>query len=83
MSILFIFLSIVLAVNCLLLVTVVLMQKKKASGISGAMAGGGAAAGSTYWDKNKGRSAEGQLEKYTKILGVSFFVITFAMGFIR
>lgn len=83
MSILFIILSIALAINCVLLVTVILMQKKKASGISGAIAGGGAAAGSTYWDKNKGRSAEGQLERYTKILGISFFLITFAMGFIR
>ena len=83
MNILFVILSIMLAVNCILLVTVILMQKKKASGISGAITGGGSAAGSTHWDKNKGRSAEGQLEKYTKMLGISFFIITFAMGFIR
>ena len=56
------------------LIVVILMQSKNASGLSGAL--GGMGQSNTYWDKNKGRSLEGKLTKYTKIfaasLGISF-----------
>ena len=86
MSPLFIILSVLLIATCITLVSVILMQKKRASGLSGALSGsGGAGAGgsSTYWDKNKGRSLEGQLELYTKIAAALFFVLTFLFAFIR
>ena len=52
------------------LIVVILMQSKNASGLSGAL--GGMGQSNTYWDKNKGRSLEGKLTKYTKIIYCSF-----------
>jgi preprotein translocase subunit SecG len=37
----------------------------------------------TYWDKNKGRSLEGTLEKYTKIGIAIFFIVTAVTWFIK
>ena len=53
---------------CIALSIVVLMQESKQQGtISGAA--------DTYWGRNKGRSMEGKLVLFTKILGVAFFVL--------
>ncbi|MCL2570799.1 MAG: preprotein translocase subunit SecG [Defluviitaleaceae bacterium] len=66
MSTTFIILSIVFAVACLALISAILLQKKRDAGGVGSIAGMGNVA-ETYWDKNKGRSMEGSLEKWTKI----------------
>ena len=60
----FILISIVITV-------VVLMQESKQKGLSGAISG----AADTYWGKNKGRSIEGKLVLFTKILAIAFIVI--------
>ena len=52
------------------------MQEGKSAGLSGAISG----VADTYWGKNKGRSMEGKLEKYTKILAVAFFVLAIVCG---
>lgn len=83
MSILFILLSVLLFLVCIALIGVVLMQSKNSSGMGSAMAGAGGGSGQTYWDKNKGRSMEGQLEKYTGILGILFFILSFALTIIK
>jgi len=60
----------------------ILMQKKRA-GLSGSFSGMGASSPApTYWDKNKGRSLEGSLEKYTKIGGAVFMVVALALNLI-
>ena len=46
------------------------LQEGRSQGL-GAIAG----AAESYWGKNKGRSMEGNLEKWTKILMVVFFVL--------
>ena len=46
------------------------MQEGKSAGL-GAISG----MAETYWGKNKGRSMEGMLVKYTKWLAVAFMVI--------
>ena len=71
MSIPYVILSIIFLLGCMALITVILLQKKRAGGI-GSVAGMGNA--DTYWDKNKGRSMEGALEKWTKIGGAVFFI---------
>ena len=48
---------------------IILMQEGKSQGL-GAISG----MADTYWGKNKGRSIEGGLEKFTKIAAVLFFV---------
>ncbi len=61
------------------LIVVILMQSKNASGLTGALGGMGQT--NTYWDKNKGRSLEGKLTKYTKILATLFIIIGLAISF--
>ena len=67
-------LSIVYIVVSLLLIVLVLMQQKKSAGL-GSLSGMGSTP-NTYWDKNKGRSLEGTLHRYTKILGGVFIVLS-------
>ena len=63
LTVVFIILSIVITVT-------ILMQEGKSAGL-GAIAG----AADTYWGKNKGRSIEGKLVLFTKILAIAFIVI--------
>ena len=56
---------------CIFITFIVLMQESKQNGLSGAISG----AADTYWGKNKGRSMEGKLVLFTKILAVAFIVI--------
>lgn len=63
-------LMVIYIIVCIALVILVLMQEGKSAGL-GAVSG----AAETYWGKNKGRSMEGRLVKYTKILAVLFFIL--------
>ena len=81
MSALFVFLSIVYIIVCVSLITVVLLQKKRTAGIGAGTAGMGAH--QTYWDRNKGRSLEGALERYTKILGTIFIILSLILTVVR
>ncbi len=56
---------------CIILTVIVLMQEGKSAGL-GAISG----AAETYWGKNKGRSMEGKLVKFTKYLAIGFMVIS-------
>ncbi len=66
-----IFLMGVFILVCIFIAILVLMQESKQNGLPGAISG----AADTYWGKNKGRSMEGKLIMFTKILVVAFFVI--------
>lgn len=70
MAVLKIVLTVFFIFVCLALVVLVLMQEGKSAGL-GSISG----AAETYWGKNKGRSMEGRLVKFTKILAVLFMVI--------
>lgn len=74
MSPLFIGLSVVFILGCLLLIAAILLQKKRSAGSMGSIAGMGNVA-DTYWDKNKKRSGEGQLEMLTKVGAVVLAVV--------
>ncbi len=65
------FLTIIFIIVSIVLTILVLMQEGKSAGLSGAISG----VADTYWGKNKGRSMEGRLVKYTKILAVLFFIL--------
>lgn len=75
MAVLKTILTIVFIVVCIALVALVLMQEGKSAGL-GAISG----AAETYWGKNKGRSMEGQLVKFTKILAVLFMVLAVVLN---
>ncbi len=70
-----IILTILFIIVCIALVVLVLMQEGKSAGL-GAISG----AAETYWGKNKGRSMEGQLVKLTKILAVSFILLSIILN---
>jgi preprotein translocase subunit SecG len=80
LNVLVILISIVYILGCAAVVTFILLQKKRSAGLGGLS---GMGQSQTYWDKNKGRSLEGSLEKYTKIgIGV-MFAVTVATWFVR
>ncbi len=65
---------------CLLglaLAAIILMQEGKSQGL-GAISG----MADTYWGKNRGRSVEGGLEKFTKIGAVLFFLVALVLDVI-
>ncbi len=81
MSALYIVLSVLYGLSCVALITVILLQKKRSAGLGNTMSGMGSS--QTYWDKNKGRSLEGTLEKYTKLLGFVFFALSFILCLVK
>ncbi len=79
-DVLTIILSVAEIIISIALIIVILMQSKNASGLTGAL--GGMGQSNTYWDKNKGRSLEGKLTKYTKILATLFVIFALIIAFI-
>ena len=72
-------LTVVYVINCLVLIVICLMQSKDDEGASGAIVGGSS---SSFYEKNKGRTKEGKLKRLTIILGISFVVLTIALGIV-
>ncbi len=70
-----IILQVVFIILCIALTVLVLMQEGKSAGW-GAISG----AAETYWGKNKGRSMEGKLVKFTKYLAVGFMVLAIILN---
>jgi len=75
MSALFIVLAIVYVLGCFSLVMAILLQKKRSAGGMGSVAGMGNV-NESYWDKNKSRSAEGTLERWTEIGAVLLAILS-------
>ena len=69
--------TVIYIINCLVLIVICLMQSKDDEGASGAIVGGSS---SSFYEKNKGRTKEGKLKKWTIILGISFVVLTIVLG---
>ena len=63
-------LTILFAIDCVVLTVIVLLQEGKSAGL-GALSG----ASDSYWGQNKGRSMEGLLVKLTKIMAVAFILL--------
>ena len=63
------------------IIVFVLMQQSRENGLSGAIAGG-SANNDTFFGKNKGRTKEAQLSRFTKFLGIGFFVLSVAAVFL-
>ena len=64
---------------CLVIIIICLMQSKDDEGASGAIVGGSS---SSFYEKNKGRTKEGKLKKWTIILGIVFIVLILILGII-
>jgi preprotein translocase subunit SecG len=76
-----ILIGILLVITSVAIVILVLMQQSRRAGLSGAISGGA----ETFFGKNKSNSVEAKLSRFTKILGVVFFVValfcTFLLAF--
>ena len=68
--------TVVFIAICIALVILVMLQESKSNGLTGTVGG----MADTYWGKNKGRSMEGKLVKWTTILTVVFFVLTVVLN---
>ena len=63
----------------LAIIVLVMMQKQDDQGLSGTITG---AAANNFLDKNKGRTREGKLKKWTIIFGIIFAVITIVLNIV-
>lgn len=75
--------GILLIISSIAIIAIVLLQEGRSAGLSGAIAGGA----DTFFGKNKGRTMEAKLVKWTKIIAISFFAIvltaTLVMMFVK
>lgn len=72
-----ILLTVIFIFVCIALVVLVLMQEGKSAGL-GAISG----VAETYWGKNKGRSMEGTLEKFTKFAAAAVLLLALVLNMI-
>ena len=75
MRILKIALSVIFVLVAIILTVIVLLQEGKSQGL-GSIAG----MADTYWGRNKGRSMEGNLEKFTKFAALIFVVLAVVLN---
>ena len=68
-------LSIIFVLIAIALTVIVLLQEGKSQGL-GSIAG----MADTYWGRNKGRSMEGNLEKFTKFAAILFVVLAVVLN---
>lgn len=69
--------TVIYVINCLVLIVICLMQSKDDEGASGTIVGGSS---SSFYEKNKGRTKEGMLKRWTIILGITFVILTIILG---
>lgn len=67
--------TILFIIICVALSAIILLQEGKSAGL-GSISG----MADSYWSKAKGRSMEGQLEKITTVLAISFLIVTFVLN---
>lgn len=62
----------------IIIIAVVLLQEGHRQGINGAISGGA----DTFLSKNKARTVDAFLGRWTKFIAIAFFVLTIAANFI-
>lgn len=75
MAVLETILSVIYVILGVAIAAVILMQEGKSRGL-GALGG----IADSYWGKNKGRSMEGALERFTKYGAIAFMLITIILN---
>ncbi|HIQ91908.1 MAG TPA: preprotein translocase subunit SecG [Candidatus Copromonas avistercoris] len=70
-----IILTVIFVILCIAMTVIVLMQEGKSAGL-GAISG----AAESYWGKHKGRSMEGNLEKFTRVSAILIFVLALVLN---
>lgn len=70
--------TIIQVLLCLALIAVVMLQSGKSAGLSGAIAGGA----DTFLSKNKAKSLDAKLARWTKWVAILWIVITLVLSLI-
>ena len=73
-------LTVIYIIVCLAIIVLTFMQKKEQAGLSGTIAG--SSSSENFYEKNKGRTKEGSLKKWTVIMGIVFLVLTIGLGIV-
>ena len=72
-------LYIIYAIICVAIVIITLVQKSEnVAGASQAITG--SSSNNNFYDKNKGRTGEGMLKRWTIILGIIFAILTIVLS---
>ena len=69
-------LTIVHIIVCVALILIVLLQSGKSAGLSGSIAGGA----ETFFGKNKGRTLDGILSKWTTVAAIVFVITSILLA---
>lgn len=67
--------SIIHILFCVSIIIIVLLQSGKQAGLSGSIAGGA----ETFFGKNKGRSIDAMLSKYTAFAAIAFLITSIVL----
>lgn len=76
MDIVRIVLIVVFIIVSLILIVLTMMQSKDDAGASSTITGGAG----NFYEKNKGKTKEGKLKKWTIVLGIIFVLLCIALG---
>ena len=76
MSIPKLIITVIQVLSCIFLVAVVLLQSGKSAGLSGAIAGGA----DTVLSKNKAKSWDAKLARWTKWVAIGFILLTLVLN---
>ena len=71
-------LTVIYIIVCISIIVLTFMQKKGQAGLSGAIAG--SSSSENFYEKNKGRTKEGSLRKWTIIQGIVFAVLSLVLS---
>lgn len=67
-------------VICIAIIVLTFLQSKQSAGASGTIVGGESSEGGNFYEKNKGRTKEGKMRRWTIILVVIFALYSIALG---
>ena len=73
-----IILTIIHLILCISLIAIVLLQSGRSAGLSGSIAGGA----ESFFGKNKGRTIDAMLSKYTKFAAIVFIITSIVLTFL-
>ena len=73
-------LIVIYVIVCLVLIIIASMQNSQDDGASSTIMGGSAQ--DSFYERNKGRTKEGKLKKWTIILGVIFLILSVVLGIV-
>lgn len=72
-------LNIIQIILSISLIVIVLLQSGKSAGLSGAIVGGA----ETFFGKNKGRTIDAILSKWTAAAAILFIIVSVALQFVK